>query len=113
MTPSVENFIQHNNALFIVGSLPKFNGMEWQDEFDVNVYDFGARNYDPAIVRTFIPDPLAEAFTHLYPYSLLNNNPLSHMNPLGAGPSTRAEAIEKKLYLYDRKIKILWIYRQT
>ncbi|HZH87863.1 MAG TPA: hypothetical protein VFD78_01660, partial [Chitinophagaceae bacterium] len=29
----------------------KFGGKEYQEEFDVNVYDFGARNYDAALGR--------------------------------------------------------------
>lgn len=62
----------------------KFGGKEYQDEFDINTYDFGARNYDPALVRTFTPDPLGEAFYHLSPYSFLNNNPLSNIDPTGA-----------------------------
>lgn len=27
----------------------KFNGMEFQDELGLNMYDYSARNYDPAI----------------------------------------------------------------
>lgn len=29
----------------------KFNGMEWQDEMNLNYYDFGARNYDATLGR--------------------------------------------------------------
>ena len=38
----------------------KFGGKEYQDEFDINSYDFGARNYDPALGRWMNIDPLAE-----------------------------------------------------
>src|SRR5690554_1014174 len=62
----------------------KFGGKEYQDEFDINSYDFGARNYDPALVRTLTPDPLSEVFYHLSPYSFLNNNPVSNIDPTGA-----------------------------
>src|SRR5690554_1267419 len=62
----------------------KFGGKEWQDELDLNYYDFGARNYDAALVRTFTPDPMAEVYYELSPYSFLNNNPISNIDPTGA-----------------------------
>ena len=46
----------------------KFNGMEWQDELDLNHYDFGARNYDLALGRWMNVDPLAEKFLSISPY---------------------------------------------
>jgi|GEM_PF-6703618 len=38
----------------------RFNGKEWQDDLSLNWYDYGARNYDPAIGRWMNIDPLAE-----------------------------------------------------
>src|SRR5690554_133330 len=62
----------------------KFGGKEWQNELDLNYYDFGARNYDAALVRTFTPDPMAEVYYELSPYSFLNNKPISNIDPTGA-----------------------------
>src|SRR5699024_958208 len=64
----------------------KFNGMEWQDEFDVNVYDFGARNYDPALGRWMNIDPLTEAMRRHSPYNYAFNNPVYFMDPDGMMP---------------------------
>ena len=64
----------------------KFNGMEWQDEFDVNVYDFGARNYDPALGRWMNIDPLAEMMRRHSPYNYAFNNPVYFMDPDGMMP---------------------------
>ena len=61
----------------------KFGGMEYQEEFDINTYDFGARNYDPALGRWMNLDPLAEyAFTHS-PYHYAFNNPIYYIDPDG------------------------------
>jgi RHS repeat-associated protein len=36
----------------------KYNGKEWQDELGLGMYDYGWRQYDPAIARWVVPDPL-------------------------------------------------------
>src|SRR5699024_1398711 len=64
----------------------KFNGMEWQDEFDVNMYDFGARNYDPALGRWMNIDPLAEMMRRHLPYHYAFNNTVFFMDPDGMSP---------------------------
>ena len=35
----------------------KYNGKEYQDEIDLNLYDYGARFYDPATKRFLSKDP--------------------------------------------------------
>ncbi|BFM45284.1 DUF6443 domain-containing protein [Flavobacterium sp. CFS9] len=56
----------------------KYNGKELQDELGLNMYDYGARNYDPALGRWMNIDPLAEKFISESPYAYVNNDPLGY-----------------------------------
>lgn len=70
---------QTNNS----GYQYKYNGKEWQDELGLNFYDFGFRNYDPAIGRWMNIDPLAERRYELNPYNYVQNSPLFRFDPDG------------------------------
>jgi len=57
----------------------KFGDKEWNDELGLDLYDFGARNYDPAIGRWVVQDPVIH---HDYsPYSAFDNNPVYWSDP--------------------------------
>ena len=61
----------------------KFQGQERQDELGLAVYDYGARNYDPALGRWMNIDPLAEKFSIMTPYAYVAGNPIMFVDPDG------------------------------
>jgi len=60
-----------------------YNGKELQEDFNLDWYDYGARFYDPVIVRTTTQDPMAETFYSESPYSFMGNNPIINTDPTG------------------------------
>ena len=54
----------------------RYNGKEDQSFAGTPYLDYGARQYDPAIGRWMVPDPLAEKYYSVSPYLYCNSNPL-------------------------------------
>jgi RHS repeat-associated protein len=64
----------------------KYNGKELQGELGLNMYDYGARNYDPALGRWMNIDPLAEQMPSASPYNYCLGNPVNLIDPDGRAP---------------------------
>lgn len=88
----------------------KYNGNEEQINFDLNLFDFNARFYDPLLGRFTSVDPLADnlAQIDLTPYQFAWNNPIIFTDPsglcpecTGTGEENEIDFVNGAMYLYD------------
>jgi RHS repeat-associated protein len=61
----------------------KYNGIEHNTDFDLNMYDAFYRNLDPQIGRFWQIDPEAEMLEEYSPYASMYNNPINIIDPFG------------------------------
>src|SRR5690554_4995507 len=77
--------LKHTNYGFVpqqeLAYAKKFNHREWQDEFNLNIYAMDMRQYDPAIARWVVHDPVIHH--SLSPYNGMDNNPVYWADPSG------------------------------
>jgi RHS repeat-associated protein len=59
----------------------KFNGIEQNNDFDMNMYDAHYRNFDPQLGRFWQLDPKPSDSISLYAFAF--NNPIKYNDPLG------------------------------
>ena len=70
-----------DNQLYVQKKL--YNGKEYDRMQGLNLYDYGARQYDPAICRFTSMDPLCEKYYNISPYAYCGGNPVNRIDPDG------------------------------
>jgi len=70
------------------------------DDHNLNIYDFHARGYDPAIGRTWQVNPMADSYYPWSPYAWVMNNPLKYIDPTGLF-STHTDEDGNVVVVYD------------
>ena len=73
----------YNNTIIGREHQYKFQGVEYNENLGLNLYEMDWRQYDPAIGRFTSIDPLAEERNWLTPYNFVQNNPIIRVDPSG------------------------------
>lgn len=75
--------MQQSNATGTDGQPYKYTGKEYDQKHGLNLYDYEARFYDPALCRFMAIDPMAEKYYSISPYAYCANNPVRFTDSTG------------------------------
>jgi RHS repeat-associated protein len=84
----------------------KYNGMELNEEFDLDWYTPEFRSYDPQLGRFHQIDPVVKHHESLYAWN--TNNPISFNDPLGSDSTQRANAVAQMEQHIDEGTTYTW-----
>ena len=85
----------------------QYNEKELNEEFGLDLMDYGARWYDAAVGRWWSVNPLAEEMSAWSPFNYVFNNPLKFIDPDGRTPNeykikTNEDGTTTTTYISDK-----------
>ena len=80
----------------------KYCGKYLDRKHGLDLYDYGARLYDPAAAFWTSPDPLCEKYYNISPYAFCNDNPVTFIDP--DGRVIRIPKNQKKIVRYINRL---------
>lgn len=83
-----------STALLMKGNDFRYNGFELQQDFDLNLYDYQARYYDPQLGRFLQTDPAADLMRRHGVYNYAFDNPIRFIDPDGMMPEESTDGTE-------------------
>ncbi|MDD7303662.1 MAG: DUF2778 domain-containing protein [Prevotellaceae bacterium] len=92
----------------------KYNGKELETRNGLNLYDSGARLYDPLTGLFTSIDPLREKYYHVSPYAYCMGNPVKYVDPDGREVKAIFNKETNKLYIldldyYNKALPTVWV----
>ena len=61
----------------------KYNGIEFENDLEIQTYDAFYRELDPQIARWWQIDPVTDGYESISPYASMYDNPITFSDPLG------------------------------
>ena len=61
----------------------KFNGIEFEDDLNLNLFEMAFRHYDATLARFLALDELSELREYKSPYNFVQNSPINRVDPSG------------------------------
>lgn len=72
-----------SKAAGIVENKKKYNGIELENDLEIQTYDAFFRELDPQIARWWQIDPVTDGYESISPYASMYDNPITYSDPLG------------------------------
>jgi RHS repeat-associated protein len=66
-----------------IDNVKKYNSIEYENAFDINIGEAFYRTHDPQIGRWWQIDPKVQSYDAVTPYNAMGNNPIAFSDPLG------------------------------
>ncbi|MBN8861624.1 MAG: hypothetical protein J0H29_24795 [Sphingobacteriales bacterium] len=82
----------------------KYNGIELNNDFDLNVYDAWYRNLDPQTGRWWQIDPETDGYEDISPYASMYNNPIRVSDLLGNEGDDCCSVLDELLDIVDKTL---------